>query len=88
MFYVNNSVIIPLSQQLLTIDDIFMNWNVIIATIVIIIIFNFPIMFWLLRFLIGQRVEILSFIVSFIVIRNITNFVYMLVNSGASAVVV
>ena len=88
MFYVNNSVIIPLSQQLLTIDDIFMNWNVIITTIVIIIIFNFPIMFWLLRFLIGQRVEILSFIVSFIVIRNITNFVYMLVNSGASAVVV
>ena len=64
------------------IEDIYENWNITYVVITIVVIFNLQVVFGinLLIFLIVNRVEILSCIISFIIIRNFTNFVYLFVN--------
>jgi hypothetical protein len=64
-------------------NDNYENWNI-TTIITIVVILNLHLVYLLLRFLIAYRVEFLSCVISFLIIRNFTNFVYLFVNMDKS----
>jgi hypothetical protein len=73
-----------IQNQTTIFNDIYENWNITTVIITIVVIFNLHLVYWLLRFLIVNRVEFLSCVISFLIIRNFTNFVYLFVNMDKS----